>query len=124
MNTAEFYQRRLDRSLPAPAAAPSAEQPVDPLARYGDPSVQAVQPTQEGDRVRPGVAWVRPSELATVLGSRYVSRGIEVEADLARRARRVPGVAVSKATRRITRTSIARPEPIYPPTTVQEGPQL
>ena len=78
--------------------------------------------TQEAaKRSQPGVAWVRPSEMPSLLGSKFVRRGIDLHAELTRRAHRTPGAAVSKASRRITRTSIARPDTASPSITDHEG---
>lgn len=121
MNTPESYERRLDRTLPEPAPTPEAEKAVDALAVHRDPSVPTAEATQEAERSQPGVAWVRPSEMPTLLGSKFVRRGIDLQAELTRRARRTPGAAVSKASRRITRTSIARPDTSSPGITNQEG---
>lgn len=121
MNTPEPYERRVDRTLPEPAPTPEAERGVDALAVHRDPSVPAAEARQEIDRSQPSVAWVRPSEMPTLLGSKVVRRGIDLQAELTRRARRTPGTAVSKASRRITRTSIARPDNPGPSITDQEG---
>ena len=121
MNTPEPYERRLDRTLPEPAQTPEAEKAVDALAVHRDPSVPTAEAKQETDRSQPGVAWVRPSEMPTLLGSKFVRRGIDLQSGLTRRARRTPGVAVSKASRRITRTSIARPDTASPSIADQEG---
>lgn len=121
MNTPEPYERRLDRALPEPAPTPEAEKGVDALAVHLDPSVPTGEVKQEADRSRASVAWVRPSEMPTLLGSKFVRRGIDLQAELTRRARRTPGAAVSKASRRITRTSIARPDTASPSITDQEG---
>jgi hypothetical protein len=59
--------------------------------------------------------------MPTLLGSKFVRRGIDLQAELTRRARRTPGAAVSKASRRITRISIARPDTTSPSITDQEG---
>lgn len=123
MNTPALYERRLDRTLPEPAPTPANRRSVDALAVHLDPSVPTAEPAQAGEPFRPRVTWVRPSEMATVLGSRYVRRGIDVEAELSRRARRAPGVAVSAASRRISRASIARHEPT-PTITDREGLEL
>ena len=119
MNTPDPYERRLDRTLPEPA--PDAEKGIDALAVHRDPSVPTAEAAQETERSQPGVAWVRPSEMPTLLGSKFVRRGIDLQAELTRRARRTPGAAVSKASRRITRTSIARPDMTSPSITNQEG---
>jgi len=115
VNTPQRYERRLDRTIPEPASKTEAARPVEALAVHRDPSVPTSQATPESSGA-PGVAWVRPSEMLTMLGSRYVRRGIDIEADLARRARRVPGAVVSKASRRIIRSSIARPDTPAPTT--------
>lgn len=121
MNTPDLYERRLDRTLPEPAPTPEPDTAVDALAVHRDPSVPTVEAKQNADRSRPSVAWVRPSEVPTLLGSTFVRRGIDLQAELTRRARRTPGATVSKASRRITRTSIARPDPASPRITDQEG---
>ena len=122
MNTPDPYERRLDRTIPEPAPTPEAEKAVDALAVHRDPSVPTAGATQEAaKRSQPGVAWVRPSEMPSLLGSKFVRRGIDLHAELTRRARRTPGAAVSKASRRITRTSIARPDSAGPSITDQEG---
>jgi hypothetical protein len=121
VNTHTAYERRLDRTLPEPAPPPEAEKAVDALAVHRDPSVPTAEAKHETDRPQPSVAWVRPSEMPTLLGSKFVRRGIDLQAELTRRARRTPGAAVSKASRRITSTSIARPVTASPSITDQEG---
>ena len=121
MNTPDPYERRLDRTLPEPAPNPEPEKAVDALAVHRDPSVPAAEVKQETDCSQPSVAWVRPSEMPTLLGSKFVRRGIDLQAELTRRARRTPGMGVSKASGRITRTSIARPDNPSPSITDQEG---
>lgn len=122
MNTPDPYVRHLDRTPPEPAPTPEAEKAVDALAVHKDPSVPTAEAKRETDRSQPSVAWVRPSEMPTLLGSKFVRRGIDLQAELNRRARRTPGAAVSKTSRRrITRTSIARPDNTSPGITDQEG---
>ena len=121
MNAQERYERRLDRAVAEPAPSPEMGGSVDPLAVHRDPSTPPQQATQESEQARPGIAWVRPSEVPTALGLRYVRRGIDLEADLARRVRRAPGAAVSTASRRISRASIARPATTDPMPLGQEG---
>ena len=79
------------------------------------------EPSRRPTRVTPSVAWVRPSEVPTLLGSKFVRRGIDLQSELTRRARRTPGAVASQASRRITRTSIARPDPTNPSLTDQKG---
>jgi hypothetical protein len=121
VNTPEPYERRLDRTFPEPAPTPEAEKAVDALAVHRDPSVPTAEDKQETQRSQPSVAWVRPSEMPTLLGSKVVRRGIDLQAELTRRARRTPGAAVSKASRRVTRTSIARHDTEGPSITDQQG---
>ena len=121
MNTPEHYERRLDRTIPEATSMQEAEKSVEALAVHRDPSLAETTVKQESDRSRPTVAWVRPSEMPTLLGSAFVRRGIDLQAELTRRVRRSPGAAVSKAARRVTRTSIGRPEPASPTPTSQEG---
>ena len=121
MNTPEPYERHLDRSIPPAAPARENQRPPEKLAVHGDPSVPKGQNMPEPERGRPGLVWVRPTELSTMLGARSLRRGIDVEAELARRARRLPGAAVRHASGRITRTSIARPGTTYPTVSGQEG---
>ena len=120
MNTPEPYERRLDRPISLAAPARENQRPPE-LAVGGDPSVPKGQSMPEPERGRPGLVWVRPTELSTMLGARSLRRGIDVEAELARRARRLPGAAVRHASRRITRTSIARPGTTSPTISGQEG---
>lgn len=121
MNTAEPYERRLDRTFPDPTPTPEAEKAVDALAVHRDPSVPESMATQQPERGRPSVAWIRPTEMLTLLGSSFVGRGISLQAELTRRARRTPGAAASQATRRATRTAIAKPDTATPTTTTPEG---
>ena len=121
MNTPDPYERRLDRTLPEAAPTPEPEKSVDALAVHRDPSMPTAEARQEPDRAHPSVAWVRPTEVPALLGSKFVRRGIDLQSELTRRARRTPGAVVSQASRRITRTSIARPNPASPSITDQRG---
>lgn len=123
MNNPDPYDRRTDRSLhedptrpPQPESAePSAEH--SPLAVHRDPSQPGPDTPDAGQsQGRRSIAWVRPSDLATVTGAPLLRRGIDLQAELTRRARRAP-TATARAGRRITRTAIARPEPTQATTT-------
>jgi len=121
VNTPEPYVRRLDRTISERAPTPEAVQAVDALAVHADPSMPPTRIKQDADRPQPSVAWVRPSELPTLLGSKFARRGIDLQSELTRRARRSPVAAVSKASRRITRNSIARTDTSGLSITEQEG---
>lgn len=111
MNTEQRYQRGSDRRLnEAPSTVESA-QASDVLATHQDPSLPDTRSQPASERSRPTVAWVRPSELASAVGAPWVRRGIDLQAELTRRARRTPGTVARKASHRISRTAIAKPEP-------------
>ena len=115
MNTPDFYERREDRTLPEQSPTlPEPQDEVSTLARHRDPSLQSPGSTGQPDRARRTVSWVRPSELPTVIGTSWLSRGIDLQSELVRRSRRAPAKAATQANRRITRTAIARPGPIAP----------
>lgn len=120
MNT-DPYERRLDREIEPPSARPSADAEVNALAHHRDPSLSQGGASAPEDLGRPSVAWVRPSELPTTVGSKFIRRGIDLQSELTRRARRSPGAAARSAQRR-SRRSIARPEPSTP--TVERGVEL
>lgn len=108
MNVTDPYERRGDRALPEQQSTqPPSEDGAAALAIHRDPSIPASAPP-EGRSPRPGVAWVRPSELPTLLGSPVARRGIDLQAELVRRTRRAP-IKAARAGHRITRAVIARP---------------
>jgi hypothetical protein len=90
----EESPRSSDTVTPVPA-----EGEVSALARHRDPSLSE----KAGQMTKPqrGVAWVRPSELMTQAGGRVAGRGIDFEAELARRARRAPATAIRAGRRGI-----------------------
>jgi hypothetical protein len=132
MNTHEPYERQMDRTLDdAVSAAHTAEreaaagQEVSPFAVHRDPSHPQPQPqpaeNEATGRSGPGVAWVRPTELPALLGSPWVGRGIDLQAELTRRARRAPARGAGRM-RQVTRTAISPVEAT--PTTGAEGVEL
>ena len=111
MNT-DPYERHLDRSLDAPEAAREpAESELNALAQHADPSVRAASSAAAPEPAS-SVAWVRPSDLPTVVGSKFIRHGIDLQAELNRRAQRAPRSAA-----RVTRRAIVRPSPSTPTTT-------
>ena len=120
MNNNEFYDRRDDRALASEQNPPQPhpEESVAALPVHRDPSVPDAAPTSEPKAER-GVAWVRPSELPTMAGSKWAGRGIDLQSDLMRRSRRVP-INAARAGRRISRSAIARPEPASPTVAASE----
>ncbi|MGY0541395.1 hypothetical protein ACW14X_28035 [Nocardioides sp. YJ-D4] len=79
-----------------------------PLAVHRDPSRQLTEsrPTQIS---KSGVAWVRPSDLPTLLGGRLIGRGLDLKADLVRRANRRAQPLAPRP--RTSRTAIADTQP-------------
>lgn len=121
MNTTESYERRHDRTLPKTAVLADTEQSVEALAIHRDPSLPGTTTTSAPPASRPSVAWVRPSELPTLAGAPWIRRGIDLQSELTRRARRTPQTAATGAGRRITQTKIGRPEAASPAATTTEG---
>lgn len=90
-----------DPDRPAPAET-RGEGETSALARHGDPSQPAkTARTEAAKKARPGVEWVRPTELMLSRSGRIAGRGIDFQAELARRTRRAPGQAY-----RATRTGV------------------
>lgn len=120
MNNHEFYDRHDDRALTREQNPPQPrpEESVAALAVHHDPSVPDAAPSHDPKPQR-GIAWVRPSELPTVLGSKWTGRGIDLQSDLMRRSRRVP-ITAARVGRRISRSAIARPEPVSPTVAASE----
>jgi len=116
VNNNDFYERREDRALPEHAPQTPTDNAVAALAVHRDPSLVSPQNVTDPGREQPTVAWVRPTDMPTLFGSKVVRRGIDLQSELARRACRAPG----RATKRITRRAIARPEATTPTATHQE----
>ena len=89
-----------------PAASGTQEPPL--LAIHGDPSRPQIE-ARSTPLSKNGVAWVRPSDLPTLIGSRLIGRGLDLKAELVRRAKLPVGPRAPKA--RTTKTAIADPEP-------------
>ena len=124
MNNNEFYDQRDERALMPEQNPPQPrpEEVVAALAVHRDPSVPDEVPgTDPGNVPKPQrrVAWVRPSELPTMLGAKWAGRGIDLQSDLVRRSRRVP-ITAARAGRRISRSAVARPEPASRTATASE----
>ncbi|WP_313540017.1 hypothetical protein [Leifsonia aquatica] len=74
---------------------------VSGLAQHGDPSRKktvseiTTLPTH-------GVMWVRPSELMAQAGGRIAGRGIDIQAELARRATSLPAQVVATRRREVS----------------------
>jgi len=115
VNTPEPYERRSDFTVAKPEPSAGAHE-VAALAVHEDPSLPAGQAaSSEGDRSqRASIAWVRPTDLLTSLGAARLRQAADAQAGAVRRSRRAPLIAVSRLRRRVSHTSIARPEPAVP----------
>jgi hypothetical protein len=117
VNTPESYERRSEIAVAKPEP-PAGAQEVAALAVHEDPSLpggQAASP--EDDRSeRASIAWVRPTDLLTSVGAARLRHAADAQADAVRRSRRAPLIAVSPLRRRVSHSSIARPEPAVPTT--------
>ncbi len=132
MNTHLFYERRSNRTLneveptsasPDPSTDPSAAnaEVVSAFAVHGDPSHRQKPPEENAGRERAKILWVRPSDLPTLLGTTRVRRGIDLQAELVRRARLAPARGARHLRQRVTRTEIAQPRPAAQTATSREG---
>lgn len=88
MNTHVEYRRHSYRLAEPSLPAPSTEANGSELARHRDPSL-SVAGGQAPAKAAKGIAWVRPTELATYV-TPVVGRGVDLHAELIRRARRTP----------------------------------
>jgi len=84
------------------------------LARHGDPSRQRPRPEEaqaqaQAQARKAGVVWVRPSDLFLSAGGRVAGRGIDFQAELARRTRPASGRAVTTSKRAIQERALRLP---------------
>ena len=97
MNAHVEYRRHSYQSTESPPLAPGTESSASALARHRDPSLSAVEksPTTPAK----GIAWVRPTEFATYVAP-MVGRGVNLHAELTRRALRTPATTTRALQRR------------------------
>ena len=96
MNTHAEYRRHSYQ--PAETSnSPDASHDVSQLAHQADPSLTQAQPMGTTSK---RVAWIRPTELASLAGP-LVDRGIDLQDELFRRARRTPKTATRAVRRRV-----------------------
>lgn len=91
------------------------------LARHRDPSLtdKDVAAAAAKKKAR-GVEWVRPSDLLVSRSARLAGRGIDFQAELSSRARRLPGQTY-RATRTGMRTMSERARRLPPATAFGRG---
>jgi|SRR5690606_24275836 len=82
-----LHERDHDRAEETPR-----ESETSALARHRDPSLTNDSTAKGAAKKGPmGVEWVRPTDLMVLRSARMAGRGIDFQAELARRARRMPG---------------------------------
>lgn len=119
----DHHRKVEDEPARAHAAAREAETTeASELARHRDPSLvtKTAATTDETRKQRPGVEWVRPSELLVSRSGRIAGRGIDFQAELSRRAHRLPGQTY-RATRSGVRTMSERARKLPPVTAFGRG---
>lgn len=116
MNTHAEYRRHAYRQPEQPATTPANEATATELARHGDPSLRSNSAAPDPSQKR--IAWVRPTELTSYVGP-MVGRGVDLQAELIRRARRTPATTSRAVQQRAHRSPAAER-----PTARQEGLQL
>lgn len=113
MNTDAHYERFEHLPMEQQHSSPPTEAEQNHLARAHDPSLQRT-PGAGRALSRPGsITWVRPSELATTIGTPMLRSTQALPTTPLKRLRRP---APHRATR-VSRAGIARPQP----TTTHEG---
>jgi hypothetical protein len=121
-DTEQMHPRHAGEEEPTRSRAGSREAEASELARHRDPSLakEARTVTGEAKKQPPGVEWVRPSELLASRSGRLAGRGIDFQAELSRRARRLPGQTY-RATRSGVRTTSERARRLPPVTAFGRG---
>ncbi|WP_454138058.1 hypothetical protein [Microbacterium paulum] len=87
------HETRAERPEPPTTSAPEAAGAVErsAFAVHRDPSLNS---GASRGRVGRGIEWVRPSDLIASGSARVVGRGLDLQTELARQARRAPGRAI------------------------------
>ena len=97
---------RAARPQPVRPPANGTESEGSELAVHGDPSrKRAASTSAAATSGRSTVAWVRPTDLFVSLSGRASGRGIDFQAELARRTRMLPSNAGAVSRRGIARRS-------------------
>lgn len=108
MNNHPEYRRHTYRP-PETSYSPEAEQAgqTNQLAHHADPSLQTTQPAAPSSK---RIAWVRPTELPSYAGP-LIGRGVDLQVELIRRARRSPVTATRAVRRHLHRAAPTTPSP-------------
>ncbi len=96
MNTQQPYRRRVDRAARELGTTSVPDGSTDVATRTEPPMPGTPGHSSSRSGQSRTVAWVRVSELHAVLGSRVAGRGIDLQSELARRARRAPSAVASR----------------------------
>jgi len=111
VNTHAEYRRHSHQPAETHAPTRDVEDVASQLARHRDPSLASSAPTTPPDRSK-RIAWVRPTELAG-FASPLIGRGIDLQAELIRRARRAP-MTTGRRARRSASHAFRTQEPSAP----------
>ncbi len=84
---------------------------IPELARHADPSRRDFAPevTAETQRLQRGIVWMRPTELIPHTTAHAAGRGIDFQAELARRTRSLPAHTAAASRRAISARTSALP---------------
>lgn len=117
MNTHTEYRRHGYRPPDPTVRSEDGEAATSALTHHRDPSL-AIGRNDATPQAK-GVAWIRPTELAAYAAP-MIGRGIDLQAELIRHARRSP-----TTTTRALERSLSHPAPPKPPSANRtEGPSL
>lgn len=114
MNTHAEYRRHSYRPPEPSPPVPGTESAPNELAHHHDPSLSAAE-GQASARAAKDIAWVRPTDLAAYV-TPMVGRGVDLHAELTRRARRSP-----VATKRVLARGVPSSPSPRPPANRTEG---
>ncbi|CAM2989927.1 hypothetical protein [Skermania piniformis] len=125
MNATEHLEPRREAEEELASARTSSQEAataeVSELARHRDPSVTEEDgAAATAKRKTRGVEWVRPSDLLVSRSARLAGRGIDFQAELSRRTRRLPEQTY-RATRTGVRTMSERARKLPPVTAFGRG---
>jgi hypothetical protein len=124
MDEDDFDEKRREASVDAAGGKHLAhpvlaeEVPVSALRRGGTSDARTSVVTPADHAARPGIVWVRASDLLSTGTGRIAGRGIDFEAELTRRMRRTPATtrrAIRERADRLPPLSEFGPSREYPP---------
>lgn len=106
MNTHSGYRHHSYRPPETSMPVPHTEADAAALAHHHEPSLSA--DSKPPASTAKGIAWVRPTELAAYV-TPIVGRGVDLHAELTRRARRTPTTTTRALQRGVPRSPASTP---------------